>query len=108
MTERAGMDDTHDRLDRFKLAAACAVLETTDMSALRQHGISNLVRWRKSGVWCSAYDEWMILLSTGSDAEVIEAMIGTEEGANRLRQSPPYAGLLSEADRMRLWRIFVG
>lgn len=102
------MENVHDRLDIFKLAAAKAVLETTEMPKLREHGISNLVRWRNSGVWCSAYGEWLELLTEGSDAEVIDAMIGQGENANRLRQSPPYTGLLSEPDRIKLWRAHVG
>ncbi|MBZ2210075.1 hypothetical protein [Massilia soli] len=102
------MDITHDRLDSFKLAAAKAVLDRVDMASLRQHGISNLQRWRDSGVWCSAYGEWLNLLSDGSDAEIREAMIGESENSNRLRQSPPYTGLLSEPERIRLWREHVG
>ena len=70
------MDNTHDRLDSFKLAAAKAVVETLEMPKLRQHGISNLARWRDSGVWCGAYGEWLDLLINKSDAEVLEAMIG--------------------------------
>lgn len=102
------MDITHDRLDSFKLAAAKAVLEMVEMPNLRRHGISNLRRWRDAGVWCGAYNEWLNLLMDGSDAEVVEAMIGESENSNRLRQSPPYTGLLSELERLRLWRAHIG
>lgn len=83
-------------------------LETVEMPKLRQHGISNLTRWRDSGVWCSAFGEWLDLLVNGSDAQVLEAMIGESENSNRLRQSPPYTGLLSESDRIKLWRTHIG
>jgi hypothetical protein len=48
--------------------------------------------WRTQGTWCSAYGEWEALMRNGSDQEVIAAMTGPDENANRLRQSPPYAG----------------
>jgi hypothetical protein len=66
----------HDRLDSFKLEVAKVILETTDMPKLRQHSISNVVRWRNSSVWCGAYGEWLELLTKGSDPEVLDAMVG--------------------------------
>jgi hypothetical protein len=42
----------------------------------------------------SAYDEWKEILEHEGDGELFVAMLGTDERANRLRQSPPYVGLL--------------
>jgi hypothetical protein len=43
----------------------------------------------------SAYDEWKRILEHEGDGELFVAMLGRDERANRLRQSPPYVGLLS-------------
>lgn len=43
----------------------------------------------------SAFDEWKKLMEEGSDQKVIAAMTGTKDHANWMRQSAPYAGLLT-------------
>jgi hypothetical protein len=40
-----------------------------------------------------AYDEWMEILG-GDDGALFAAMLGRDERSNRLRQSPPYVGML--------------
>lgn len=85
--------NAQSRLDAVKLDHARAVLAATDMIALRRHSLGNLDRWRANGSWCSAFAEWDSLMKTGSDAEIIAVMSGTDETANRLRQSAPYVGL---------------
>jgi len=92
----------HDRLDEFKLRAAVAVLERADMLTIRSVGLANLDRWASMGVWVSAYDEWRALLTTGTDEAIRHAMTSRDQNANRLRQSPPYPGLLDEVTRQRI------
>ena len=89
-----GHQNAQSQLDSFKLELAQAVLRAVDMTALRRGSLANLERWRANGSWCSAFAEWQELMASGSDAEVIAAMTGTDETANRLRQSAPYVGLL--------------
>ncbi|WP_304796011.1 hypothetical protein [Lacisediminimonas sp.] len=81
-------------LDVFKLRLAQKVIEKIDIKTIRRCGLENLARWKQNDVWCSAYDEWRSLLEAGSDEEIIVAMTGEDEDSNRLRQSPPYVGLL--------------
>jgi len=88
-----GRQNAQSRLDAHKLDLARTVLRSVDMDTLRRHSLANLQRWRASGSWCSAFAEWEELMATGSDAEVIAAMTGSDEHANRLRQSAPYVGL---------------
>lgn len=85
---------TQTDLDQFKLRAAQAIVATFDMARIRQKSLANLDRWNAQGVWCSAHDEWRSLMTSGSDADIIAVMTGENEYANRLRQSPPYSGLL--------------
>lgn len=92
----------HDRLDEFKLRAAVAVLACTDMPTIRSAGLANLDRWASIGVWVSAHDEWRALLTNGTDDEIKHAMTSRDQNSNRLRQSPPYPGLLDEATRQRI------
>ncbi|MBK8761716.1 MAG: hypothetical protein IPM03_15075 [Sulfuritalea sp.] len=89
-----GRQNAQSLLDSLKLEMAQAVLEEVDMATLRRRSLENLERWRENGSWCSAFAEWQELMASGSDAEVVAAMTGSDETANRLRQSAPYVGLL--------------
>ncbi len=89
-----GRQNAQSQLDSFKLELAQAVLRAVDMATLRRRSLANLERWRENGSWCSAFAEWQELMASGSDAEVVAAMTGSDETANRLRQSAPYVGLL--------------
>ncbi len=89
------------RLDALKLEMAHAVLAAADMDTLRRHSLANLHRWRAIGSWCSAFAEWETLMTTGSDADVVAAMTGLDENANRQRQSAPYVGLLERTEPER-------
>lgn len=90
-----GRRNAQSQLDLFKLELARATLKAVDMATLRRRSLANLERWRESGSWCSAFAEWQQLMASGSDAEVVAAMTGSDETANRLRQSAPYVGLLA-------------
>lgn len=96
------MNDRHARLDELKRLMGVAVLNEATISVIRQRSLHNLDRWKAKGVWVSAHEEWRALMTSGTDADVREAMTGTGEAANRLRQSPPYVGLISEQTRYRL------
>lgn len=84
-------------LDVFKLRLAEKVVEKIDLNTIRSRGLANLARWKRSNVWCSAYDEWRSLLEGGSDQDIVSVMTGKDDGSNRLRQSPPYVGLLDRS-----------
>lgn len=90
------------QLDEFKLALAKVIVDRFDLNEVRQKSLLNLERWKHRDVWCSAYDEWSLLLQVGSDQKLIGTMTGEDENSNRLRQSPPYVGLLSQEALERL------
>ena len=85
----------HAELDELKRRISLEVLARHQPADIRCRSLGNLARWKKSGVWCGAYDEWLEILERGSDGALFGAMVGTDDRANRLRQSPPYAGMLS-------------
>ncbi len=85
---------SHEALDELKRLLAFEVASRFTPNLIRAQGLANLSRWRKSGVWGHAYAEWWEILESGSDGELFAAMLGRDENSNRLRQSPPYVGLL--------------
>jgi antitoxin component of MazEF toxin-antitoxin module len=87
-------DSSHEVLDELKRKLASEVVSRFSPNLIRAHGLANLNRWRKNGVWGQTYTEWLEILESASDGELFAAMLGRDENSNRLRQSPPYVGLL--------------
>jgi antitoxin component of MazEF toxin-antitoxin module len=81
-------------LDDLKRKLASEVVSRFTPNLIRAHGLANLSRWRKNGVWGPVYAEWQEILQSASDGDLFAAMLGRDESSNRLRQSPPYVGLL--------------
>jgi antitoxin component of MazEF toxin-antitoxin module len=87
-------DSSHEVLDELKRKLAAEVASRFSTKLIRAHSLGNLHRWQKSGVWGPVYAEWRTLLEDANDGELFAAMLGRDEHSNRLRQSPPYVGLL--------------
>jgi antitoxin component of MazEF toxin-antitoxin module len=85
----------HEGLDEHKRRLAAAVAASFSPREIRAHSLANLHRWKRSGVWVSAYDEWRKILDDADDGPLYSAMLGRDERSTRLRQSPPYVGLLA-------------
>ena len=92
----------HDALDEHKRKLAAAVAARFSANAIRAQSLANLHRWRNAGMWVSAYDEWMDILRSGDDGALFAAMLSRDERSNRLRQSPPYVGLLPRDEVAKL------
>lgn len=95
-------DFSHEGLDELKRVLALAVVRRFNPREIRAQSLANLHRWKQQGMWVSAYDEWRELIEGGDDAELFAAMLGRDERANRLRQSPPYVGLLPREEVRKL------
>ena len=93
---------SHEALDELKRRLAGAVVSRCSAHEIRTHSLANLYRWKQSGSWVSAYDEWQTILENGDDGQLFAAMLGRDECSNRLRQSPPYVGLLPREEVRRL------
>lgn len=93
---------SHQALDELKRVLALAVIRRFTPQEIRAQSLANLHRWKKQGAWVSAYDEWQALVEKGSDGALFAAMLGRDDRSNRLRQSPPYVGLLSRAEVKKL------
>ena len=51
-----------------------------------------------------AYREWLEVIEQHSFAEVLSLLVDPGEEGNRLRQSTPFAGILSKAEREAITR----
>lgn len=94
----AGRTNAQSRLDERKLATAKLLLARFTIGEIRRKSLANLQAWHVNGTWVSASEEWRALMASGSDAQIIAVMTGRGENANRLRQSPPYVGLLAPGE----------
>lgn len=95
---RAGF--LHQELDELRRRMALAIVGQFTPSQIRAQMLANLHRWKRQGVWVSAFDEWKTIANGSDDGELFAAMLGRDDDAVRLRQSAPYAGLLSQ-DQVR-------
>lgn len=89
-------------LDELKRAIALEVVRRFTTEEIRRRSRENLDRWKAAGVGSRAYEEWRQILGSGDDGELLKAMLGHDERANRLRQSMPYAGMLPREVTERL------
>jgi hypothetical protein len=83
-------------LDERKRLLAVAVVREFSPRQIRAQSLANLHRWKSQGTWIPAYDEWQQILERDSDGALFVAMLGRDEDSNRLRQSMPFVGLLSQ------------
>lgn len=97
------MKNEHEYIDKFKRRIASAILRASDIKVIRQKSLENMNRWEARGVLVSAHDEWRALMTNGTDADVIAVMTGSDQKANRLRQSSPYSGIVDDVTRAYLW-----
>jgi antitoxin component of MazEF toxin-antitoxin module len=93
----------HEVLDELKRLLSVAVVRRCTPQEIRAQSLANLYRWKAQGTWISAYDEWTEILQKGNDGELFAAMLGLDDNSNRLRQSMPYVGLLSQEEVKRIY-----
>jgi antitoxin component of MazEF toxin-antitoxin module len=92
----------HEELDELRLAMALAIVRQFTPGQIRAQILANVHRWEAQGVSVSAFDEWRAIASGGDDGALFAAMLGRHEDSVRLRQSAPYAGLLSVREVRKL------
>jgi antitoxin component of MazEF toxin-antitoxin module len=93
---------SHELLDEHKRKLAAAVAARFTAYHIRAQSLANLHRWKESGAWVSAYAEWEKILKNADDGELFAVLLGRDERSNRLRQSPPYVGLLPREEVRKL------
>lgn len=89
--------NAHATLDSIKHKIACEVLATFSVAEVKARSKANIERWRSNGAGDAVYDEWCTIIDDLDDGKMIAAMVGLGDNSNRLRQSPPYVGMLPKS-----------
>ncbi|MGH7153204.1 MAG: hypothetical protein ACREF3_04685 [Acetobacteraceae bacterium] len=94
----------HGRLDERSLALHRLVAQKVRTNpALLDKARSNVRRWQESrGSPSFALAEWEQILN-GSVDQVTKFLVERSEKATRLRQSSPFTGILTEAERLAIY-----
>jgi len=98
----------HRLIDGRSLAFHCLVAEKLRAKpTLREHAKRNLERWHThaSPRVRPALDEWRALLEAPLE-QLLAVLTGSDERATRLRQSSPFAGVLTPQERFAILREF--
>jgi hypothetical protein len=66
----------------------------------------NLDRWEQHRGLDTAVEEWRSLLRTLPLADLLRLLTEEGENANRLRQSSPFAGVLTDDERLAVLRYY--
>jgi hypothetical protein len=95
---------SHDWIDRRSLALHAAVATKLEEDAtVIEMARRNLERWSRQHR-SPAIAEWARLLDEAPVSEIVRLLRSTDEDAIRLRQSSPFAGVLSADERRRILR----
>lgn len=96
-------DEGHDRASQRSLAYHRALARSLDRR-MADDALRQLWKWRLQGAIDPRYaDRWEQILRRPL-AEVRQAIAEDSEAARDLRQSSPFAGMLSEAERRKILR----
>lgn len=105
-TLRPAPGRTHAQLDRFSLRLHEEVAEHIRANpALLDRARMNIIRWKKQlgGSASRDLDVWFEIL-TGPLGNILSVIVAPTEEGNRLRQSSPFCGIITQARRMEIFR----
>ena len=106
-TQMEGIYSDHRRLDERSLALHRLIAEKVWADpALLDKARDNLRRWQQTeGSPKLALAEWEQILSGPTD-QIAQFLTEESERATRLRQSSPFAGVLTDAERKAIYESF--
>lgn len=99
---------SHQFIDEFNLAYHCAVAQVLrrEPEAVVTRARQNIARWIESDVYDEgerpSLFEWDKILDNSSVGELIAIITEDSDEGQRLRQSTPFAGVLSEDERRKI------
>ena len=96
---------SHQMMDAWGLAMARLIAEKIRVNPnLMEVPRRNLERWKqKYGKLEAAHSEWENILNQNSTEQILEILTQDNDEGQRLRQSDPFAGILNDDERMRLF-----
>lgn len=98
----------HQDIDRRSLALHQAVAEKLRRDpSLLAIALANLDRWETRGAsHAQPYLEaWRQIIDSGLN-NCLQAMVEDSERSTALRQSSPFAGVLTDAERLTIFQVF--
>lgn len=100
------MNQSHQLHETRSLRMHRLIVETylADPKSVIRFARENLSRWQNANLDCDDFAVWEKILS-GNQAGIIEALTARDEQSVRLRQSSPFAGLVSTEDRSRIFAL---
>lgn len=101
--------DSHQFLDwvNLTLHREIAARLKADTVTVLERARQNIQRWKPAHVGTiseGALIEWENLLATKKPEELIAIITEDSDEGQRLRQSTPFTGILTQAERDELWR----
>lgn len=106
MSRRADGENPHVRIDRRSLALHRLVATKLEADPrVLESARATIARWRSLGHREACLDEWEAVLAGGPQA-VARFLRSSGQRATRLRQSSPFAGVLSADERDEVFRAF--
>ena len=93
---------THRWRDACDLAMARVIAEKVQRQPeLMRIAVENLRRWKKQmRPWPPALREWEMILANNPTERILEILVQDDEEGQRLRQSDPFVGILTEEERL--------
>ena len=88
------------RLIGEKLRQNPTLLETS-IKRLREV----IVERKRRDLYVEPFEEWLGILETWPEPQILKFLVSESEEGNRLRQSGPFFGILSEEERQNVFRI---
>jgi hypothetical protein len=101
------MASRHKKLEEQSLALhreiAQRIRKKPDLlTGVRDRLLKDIGSGRFSISVTQAMQEWQDILNTGSLEQILELLVDPGENARRLRQSTPFAGILTQEERRRI------
>ena len=97
---------THAQIDHFNLRLHEEVAKCVRANpAMLDRARANIARWKQQPGWSGPrdLDVWSAILA-GPLEGVLSAMVARTEEGDRLRQSSPFCGIITQARRMEIFR----
>lgn len=68
---------------------------------------NNIIKWQKGGRKLTpAFIEWEHILKTKTRKQILAILLSGSEESTRLRSSSPFAGVLNENERKKIFELF--
>ncbi len=99
---------SHDWIDARSLALAQAVAEKIRRDpSLLQRAFENHARWKESReTWPPCLREWEEILAGRNVDDVLAILVEDSEDGRRRRQSSPFTGFLTPAERKEIFEHY--